>query len=149
MTTQFSFYLQGRNFTLCTDHSFLLWHKSFHDKTSEVLVHWLYYLEPFRPYIKIEHRASIKHGNVDTLSRFETRSCPKKDCPDPGHKLPKCKFSKLEDQAILHPVLTLKQMNAKQGLDSDCAMVYLFSDEEIKDAQYGDPDHSWVLKIFH
>ncbi len=49
--TQFSFYLQGRNFTLRTDHS----SKSFHDKVSDVLVRWLYYLEPFMPYMKIEH----------------------------------------------------------------------------------------------
>ncbi len=37
-------------------------------------------------------------------------------------------------------------MNAKQGLDSDCVVVHSFSDEEIKDAQYRDPDLSWFLK---
>ncbi len=38
-------------------------------------------------------------------------------------------------------------MNAKQGLDSDCAVVHSSSDEEIKDAQYRDPDLSRFLKI--
>ncbi len=38
-------------------------------------------------------------------------------------------------------------MNAKQGLDSDCAVVHSFSDEEIKDGQYIDPDLSWFLKF--
>ncbi len=86
---------------------------------------------------------------MDALSRFETRSCPRQDCPDPGHKLPKCKLSKLEDQAILNTVLTCNQMNDKQGLDSNFAVVHSFSDEEVKDAQYGDPDLSWFLNIFH
>ncbi len=118
VTTQFSFYLQGGNFTLRTDHSSLRWLKCFHDKASDVLACWLYYLEPFRPFLKIEHRAGIKHGNADALSRFETRSCSREDCPDLGHKLPKRKQSKLKDHAILHPVLTRNQVNAKQGLDS-------------------------------
>ncbi len=99
--------------------------------------------------MKIEHRAGIKHGNADTLSRFETSLCPREDCPDPGHKLPKRKLSKLEDQAILHLVLMYNQMNAKQDLGSNCAVVHSFSDEDIKDAQYGDPDLSRFLKIFH
>ncbi len=43
----------------------------------------------------------------------------------------------------------LDQMNAKQGLDSNFAVVHSFSDEEIKDAQYGDPDLSRFLKTFH
>ncbi len=40
-------------------------------------------------------------------------------------------------------------MNAKQGLDSNCAVVHSFSDEEIKDAQYRDPDLSQFVKMFH
>ncbi len=116
---------------------------------SDVLAHWLYYLELFRPYMKIKHQEGIKHGNVDALSRFETRSCPREDCPDPCHKLPKHKLSNLEDHAILHPVLTRNQMNAKQGLDSDCAVVHSCSDEEIKDAQYRDHDLSRFLKTLH
>ncbi len=88
VTTQFSFNLQGRTFTLRTDHSSLRWLKSFLDKASDVLASWLYYLEPYRPYMKIEHRAGIKHDNADALSRFETRSCPRLDCPDPGHQVP-------------------------------------------------------------
>ncbi len=47
VTTKSSFYLQGRNFTLHTDHSSLRWLKSFHDKASDVLARWLYYLEPY------------------------------------------------------------------------------------------------------
>ncbi len=50
--------------------------------------------------MKIEHRAGLKHGNVVALSRFETRSCPREDWPDPGHKLPKRKLSKFKDQVF-------------------------------------------------
>ncbi len=53
----------------------------------------------------------------------------REDCPDLGHKLPNRKVNKLKDQEILNPVLTCNQMNAKQGLDSDCAVVYSFSDD--------------------
>ncbi len=51
--------------------------------------------------------------------------------------------------AILNPVLTSNQMNAKQGSDSNCAVVHSFTDEEIKDAQYQDPDLSQFLKVCH
>ncbi len=67
--------------------------------------------------MKIEHRAGHKYVNADALSRFEKRSCPREDCPDPGHKMPKRKLSKLKDQEILNPVLTCNQMNAQQGFD--------------------------------
>ncbi len=113
VTNQFSFYLQGRNFTLHTDHSSLWQLKSVHYKASDVLAWWLYYLEPFRSYMKIKYQAGMKQGNADTLSRFETKLCPREDCPDAGHKLPKLKLSKLKNQAILHPVLMHNQMNAK------------------------------------
>ncbi len=53
VTTHFSFYLQGREFTLRTEHFSLSWLKSCHDKSSDVLACWLYYLEPYRPYMKM------------------------------------------------------------------------------------------------
>ncbi len=62
--------------------------------------------------MKIEHSAGQKHGNADALSRFKTRSCPREDCPDPGHKMPKRKLIKLKDHEILNPELTRNQMNA-------------------------------------
>ncbi len=148
MTTQFSFYLQGREFTLRTDHSSLRWLKSFHDKASDVLAHWLYYLELYRPYMKIEHRAGIKHGNADVLSRFEIRSCPQLDCRDPGHEVPKRNLCKTKDHAILNPILTVCQKSAKD-FDSDCVVVHSFTDEEIKDAQIRDPDLSWFIELFN
>ncbi len=55
--------------------------------------------------MKIEHRSGIKHGNADALSRFETRLCPRLDCPDPGHQVTKIILSKTNDQAILNPIL--------------------------------------------
>ncbi len=65
--------------------------------------------------MKIEHEAGQKHGNAASLSRFETRSCPREDCPDPDHKMHWRQLSKSKDQEILHPVLTRNQMNAKRA----------------------------------
>ncbi len=148
VTTQFSFYLQGRELTLRADHSSLRWLKSFHDKVSDVLACWLYYLEPYRPYMKIEHREGIKHGNADALSRFETRLCPQLDCPDPGHQVPMKNLSKSKDHAILNSILTRSQISAKD-FDSDCAVVHTFMDEQIKDAQIRYPDLSRFIKLFN
>ncbi len=110
VTTQFSFYLQGRNFTLHTHHSSLWWFISFHDKASDVLA---ILSRTFDAIYENQAPSSITHGNANALSRFETRLCPREDCPDPGHKLPKFKLSKLEDEANLNPVLTHNQMNSK------------------------------------
>ncbi len=54
--------------------------------------------------MKIEHRAGNKHGNTDALSRFETRSTPRLDYPDPGHKMPKRNLITKDDQTILNPI---------------------------------------------
>ncbi len=123
VTTPFSFYLQVREFILRTDHSSLQWLKGFHDKASNVLASWLYFLEPYQPHMKIEHRAGIKHGNVDALSRFETRSCPRLDCPDPGDQVSKRNLSKTKDHVIINSILTSSQISAKD-FDSDCAVVH-------------------------
>ncbi len=144
VATQFSLYLQRREFTLRTDHSSLRWLKHFHDKASDVLASWLYYLELYWPYMKIEHRSGIKHGNADALSRFETRSCPRLDCPDPGHQVPKRNLSKTKDHGILNPILTCSQISAKV-FDSNCAVVHSFTDEEIKNAQIRDCDLSQFI----
>ncbi len=48
--TQFSFYLQGRDFVLRTDKVSLWSLLSFHNKVIYVFTRWLYYLEPYRPY---------------------------------------------------------------------------------------------------
>ncbi len=148
VTTHLFFSLQGREFTLRTDHSSLRWFKSFHDKASDVLARWLYFLEPYWPYMKIEHRAGIKHGNADALSRVETRLCPRLDCPDPGHHVPKRILSKTNGQAILNPILKCSQISAKD-FDSDCAVVHSFTDEEIKDAQIRDPDLSRFIELLN
>ena len=148
VTKQFSFYLQGREFKLRTDHSSLRWLKSFHDKATDVLARWLYYLEAYRPYMKIEHRAGEKHGNADALSRFETRSCPREDCPDPGHQEQKRKkLSSSKDQAILHTILTRNQTSA-DSLGSDCAVVDSYTNEDIKNAQHRDSDLSRFISLF-
>ena len=64
VTHAFQHYLLGSNFTLRTDHSSLIWVESFVAKVNEALCRWLFYLEPFRPYMKIVHRPGPKHGNA-------------------------------------------------------------------------------------
>ncbi len=70
---------------------FLGWPDSFHDKTTNMLASWLYYLEPYKLYMTIRHRAGTLHGNtdldvllrmslraidLDVLSRMNKRTCP-------------------------------------------------------------------------
>ncbi len=98
--------------------------------------------------MKIEHRAGIKHGNADALSRFETRLCPRLDCPDPGHQLAKRNLSKTKDCVIVNPILTHSQISAKD-VDSNCALVHSFTDKEIKDVQIRYPDLSQFIELFN
>ena len=144
VTHAFRHYLLGREFTLRTDHSSLIWVESFVAKASEALCRWLFYLEPFRPYMKIIHRPGPKHGNADAMSRVETRKCPREDCPDPGHKVARKKVKKIQNvfytninkpppphklnpvtdanidgDAMLVPSLTLVEMECQQHRDPD------------------------------
>ncbi len=98
--------------------------------------------------MKLEHRAGIKHRNADALSRFETRSCPKLDCPDPDHQVPKRIISKTKDQAIMNSILTRSQISAKD-FDRYCAVVLSFTDDEIKNAQIRDLDLSRFIELFN
>ncbi len=70
------------------------------------------------------------------------------DCPDPGHQVPKRNISKTKDHVILNPILTHSQISAKD-FDSDCAVVHLFIDKEIKDAQIRDLDLSQFIELFN
>ncbi len=98
--------------------------------------------------MKIKHRAGIKHHNADALSIFATKLCPRLDCPDPGHQVPKRNLSKTIEQAILCPILTCSQISAKD-FDSDCAVVHSFMDEQIKDAQIRYPDLCQFIELFN
>ncbi len=96
--------------------------------------------------MKIEHRAGKKHGNAHALSRFETRLCPRLNCPDPGHQVPKRNLRKSKDHVILNPIVTSSQISAKD-FDSDSAVVHSFTDEETKDAQIRYHDVSWFIEL--
>ncbi len=96
--------------------------------------------------MKIEHRADEKHGNADTLSRFETRSCPWLDCPDPDHQVSKRNLNKTKDQVILNPILTHSQRRDKD-FDSNCVVVHSFTEEQMKDAQIRYPDLSRFIEL--
>ena len=65
-------YLLGREFTLRTDHSSLVWLRNFKEPEGQ-LARWL---EKLQEYIfSVIHRQGIKHGNADALSRVPCRQC--------------------------------------------------------------------------
>ena len=63
-------YLLGQEFLVRTDHGVLKWLFNFKEPEGQV-ARWLEQLSAFN--FKIEHRAGIKHGNSDGMSR---RPCP-------------------------------------------------------------------------
>ena len=69
---KFRYYLDGREFTIITDHIALKWLNSIVDPTGR-LARWAVYLQAYT--YKIEHRAGKSHDNADYLSR------PMKDEP--------------------------------------------------------------------
>jgi len=69
----FRHYLLGRTFTVRTDHGALRWLFDFKDPEGQV-ARWLEQLSAYT--FNIEHRAGVKHGNSDGMSR---RPCPD-DC---------------------------------------------------------------------
>ena len=65
---EFKYYLQGgKPFRVRTDHSALTWFKDCKSLTGQ-LWRWLESLNGFE--YTIEHRAGLKHGNADALSRY-------------------------------------------------------------------------------
>ena len=74
-TRQFKHYLLGRIFTVRTDHSSLTWLLRFKDPQGQ-LARWMEELAQYRMIVK--HRAGIKHGNADAVSRLPEDLSP---CP--------------------------------------------------------------------
>ncbi len=67
-------YLYGRHFVVRTDHAALLWLLSFKHPEGQI-TRWLGLLQQYN--FRVEHRAGLKRGNADALSR---RPCQKEDC---------------------------------------------------------------------
>ena len=65
-------YLLGREFTLRTDHSSLVWLRNFKEPEGQ-LARWLEKLQEYS--FSVVHRQGIKHGNADALSRVPCRQC--------------------------------------------------------------------------
>ena len=74
---QFRHYLWGRPFLIRTDHSSLVWLKSF--KSPEgILARWLSVLDTFD--FTLEHRKGSHHVNADAMSRKPYSRCKRDDC---------------------------------------------------------------------
>jgi transposase InsO family protein len=73
---RFRHYLMGRRFKLRTDHASLKWLSNFKE-THGQLARWFEVLGMFE--FDIEHRAGIRHGNADALSRMP--ESPAKEVP--------------------------------------------------------------------
>lgn len=65
----FKIYLLGKPFTIHTDHRSLKWLNSFKDKNGR-LTRWSLSLQPY--VFDVMHKAGIKNGNADALSRIST-----------------------------------------------------------------------------
>jgi len=153
----FWYYLESDREHLCTlrtDHAALRWLSTMSKTTKDgALQRWLMFLQPLFPKMTITYRKGSEHGNADALSRFtyntNTRSCPREDCPDEGHKLTRQKRYATDDVAdlkLIAPVVTRNQMRGAVS-DSDCAVVASFSNEEVKDAQHRDPELSRFIEL--
>ena len=66
-TRQFRYYLLGNIFTVRTDHSSLTWLLRFKEPQGQ-LARWIEELSQYLMVVK--HRAGIRHGNADALSRI-------------------------------------------------------------------------------
>lgn len=78
-------YIYGQsNVNVRTDHRALWWLQKFKDAEG-MLARWLASVTEYD--FTIEHREGKKHANVDGCSRIPVRSCPRLDCPDPGHPI--------------------------------------------------------------
>jgi len=156
VTSVFSFYLQNHKFTLRTDHSSLRWLDSFSNKANEALCRWLFFLEPYRDKMTIEHRPGVKHGNADGLSRIRaiTRPCPNPDCPDPGHKKPKKtrnvahKKISTSDLALSTTELEMVDYIGRQIDDDEPTFIPTYSREQLRKAQEEDPILRRFLQLF-
>ena len=65
-------YLLGREFTLRTYHSSLVWLRNFKEPEGQ-LARWLEKLQKYS--FSVVHRQGTKHGNADALSRVPCRQC--------------------------------------------------------------------------
>ena len=60
-------YLEGREFTVVTDHSALKWLFAQSEAPNQRLARWILHLQEFT--FRTEHRPGVKHQNADALSR--------------------------------------------------------------------------------
>ena len=75
-TRQFRYYLLGNIFTVRTDHSSLTWLLRFKELQGQ-LARWIEELSQYHMVVK--HRAGIRHGNADALSRIPDPLSPCSD----------------------------------------------------------------------
>ena len=131
-------YLLGAKFLLRTDHAAL----TFLQKTPELhgqQARWLEVTQEFN--FDIQHRAGIKHGNADALSR--------KPCKQ-------CKFGEVEDEAAMTAAITTRGTQANEQTTIKTVSPDAFSSgesEEISRAQIqaasaADPDLNEFMKTF-
>ncbi|XP_067942986.1 uncharacterized protein [Watersipora subatra] len=78
---RFCQYLYEQEFWLCTDHAFPRW-LCCKKEPSHQVGHWLEVLAKFK--YKLEHRAGLKHGNADRLSRQTCKDC--RQCAQIEHR---------------------------------------------------------------
>ena len=73
----FRMYLWGRSFLFRTDHASLKWLINFKDPEG-MLARWISVLDTYD--FKIQHRAGVRHGNVDGLTRQQCTQCKRPAC---------------------------------------------------------------------
>jgi hypothetical protein len=68
----FRHYLLGRQFTLRTDHSSIVWIQNFKEPEGQ-LARWMEKLQEYD--FKVVHRRGTQHNNADALSRQPCKQC--------------------------------------------------------------------------
>ena len=130
----FRYYLWGRHFLIRTDHASLTWLVNFREPEG-ILARWLTIL--FTYDFEIMHRAGVKHGNCDGLSRKPRRLCPRPECGD-------CNEDVVNDVSCK----AITEMNTGSDGDSEVGhIVDRWSSERIKNAQGDDPDLAKIIEL--
>ena len=126
MTKQFRHYLLGAEFLLRVDHASLTWLLNFKEPEGMV-ARWIERLAEY-PYV-IQHRAGVKHGNADALSRCP--DCQRAECDDAGVTDIWEVDDALLDELTAFQGLTLAEIRESQVADEELSPMIQLMETEV------------------
>ena len=125
MTHKFRHYLVGQRFLLRVDHASLTWLLNFKEPEGMV-ARWIERLAFYQ--YDMQHRAGIKHGNADALSRCS--DCKRAECEDAGAADIWEVDDALLDELTAFQGLTLEQIRESQMTDDELSPIFQLLEAE-------------------